>query len=110
MSQIDKVRIIPRRLISDERGWFLKAITGTEERNTKKRIVYALSATDRCQRKVRGSGGKSAMESSGIRYDLSTIDHLSGRGWRNPAGTGRLYCGHGMSGNPESKKPVSFHI
>lgn len=31
MSQIDKVRIIPRRLISDERGWFLKTITGTEE-------------------------------------------------------------------------------
>ena len=31
MSQIDKVRIIPRRLISDERGWFLKAITGAEE-------------------------------------------------------------------------------
>ena len=31
MSQIDKARIIPRRLISDERGWFLKAITGTEE-------------------------------------------------------------------------------
>lgn len=31
MSQIDKVRIIPRRLILDERGWFLKAITGTEE-------------------------------------------------------------------------------
>jgi dTDP-4-dehydrorhamnose 3,5-epimerase-like enzyme len=31
MSQIDKVRIIPRRLIADERGWFLKAITGTEE-------------------------------------------------------------------------------
>ncbi len=31
MSQIDKVRIIPRRLISDDRGWFLKAITGTEE-------------------------------------------------------------------------------
>lgn len=31
MSQIDKVRIIPRRLISDERGWFLKAITGIEE-------------------------------------------------------------------------------
>lgn len=31
MSQIEKVRIIPRRLISDERGWFLKAITGTEE-------------------------------------------------------------------------------
>ena len=31
MGQIDKVHIIPRRLISDERGWFLKAITGTEE-------------------------------------------------------------------------------
>lgn len=31
MSQIDKVKIIPRRLIADERGWFLKAITGTEE-------------------------------------------------------------------------------
>lgn len=31
MSQIDKVRIIPRRLIVDDRGWFLKAITGTEE-------------------------------------------------------------------------------
>lgn len=31
MSQIDKVQIINRRLISDERGWFLKAITGTED-------------------------------------------------------------------------------
>ena len=31
MSQIEKVRIIPRRLIVDERGWFFKAITGTEE-------------------------------------------------------------------------------
>ena len=31
MSQRDKVRIIPRRLIADDRGWFLKAITGTEE-------------------------------------------------------------------------------
>lgn len=31
MSQIDKVKIIPRRLIADDRGWFLKAITGTEE-------------------------------------------------------------------------------
>lgn len=31
MSQIDKVKIINRRLISDDRGWFLKAITGTEE-------------------------------------------------------------------------------
>lgn len=31
MSQIEKVRIIPRRLIEDNRGWFLKAITGTEE-------------------------------------------------------------------------------
>ena len=31
MSQIEKVRIIPRRLISDDRGWFLRVITGTEE-------------------------------------------------------------------------------
>lgn len=31
MAQIDKVQIISRRLIADERGWFLKAITGTEE-------------------------------------------------------------------------------
>ena len=31
MEQIEQVKIIPRRLISDERGWFLKAITGTEE-------------------------------------------------------------------------------
>lgn len=31
MSQIDKVHIIQRRLISDDRGWFLKAITGTED-------------------------------------------------------------------------------
>lgn len=31
MSQIDKVKVIPRRLLKDERGWFLKAITGTEE-------------------------------------------------------------------------------
>lgn len=31
MSQIEKVQIIHRRLIADERGWFLKAITGTEE-------------------------------------------------------------------------------
>lgn len=31
MAQIDKVKIIPRRLIVDDRGWFLKAITGTEE-------------------------------------------------------------------------------
>lgn len=31
MSQIDKVRIIPRRLIADNRGWFLKVITGIEE-------------------------------------------------------------------------------
>lgn len=28
---IEKVRIIKRRLIKDERGWFLKAINGTEE-------------------------------------------------------------------------------
>ena len=31
MSQIDKVQIIKRRLISDDRGWFLKVITGLEE-------------------------------------------------------------------------------
>lgn len=31
---IEQVKIIPRRLIKDERGWFLKAITGTEERLT----------------------------------------------------------------------------
>jgi len=31
MSQIDKVKIIPRRLIADERGWFMKVITGNEE-------------------------------------------------------------------------------
>ena len=30
MSQIEKVRIIPRKLIRDDRGWFLKVITGTE--------------------------------------------------------------------------------
>lgn len=28
---IEKVHIIQRRLISDNRGWFLKVITGTEE-------------------------------------------------------------------------------
>lgn len=31
MAQIDKVQIIPRRLITDDRGWFFKAISGTEE-------------------------------------------------------------------------------
>lgn len=31
MSQIEKAKIIQRRLIADDRGWFLKAITGTEE-------------------------------------------------------------------------------
>ena len=31
MSQIEKVKIISRRLIADDRGWFLKAITGSEE-------------------------------------------------------------------------------
>lgn len=31
MSQIDNVQIIKRRLIADDRGWFLKAITGTED-------------------------------------------------------------------------------
>lgn len=28
---IEQVRIIPRRLLGDDRGWFLKAITGKEE-------------------------------------------------------------------------------
>lgn len=28
---VNRVRIINRRLIKDERGWFLKAITGTEQ-------------------------------------------------------------------------------
>lgn len=27
----DRIKIIPRHLIKDERGWFFKAITGTEE-------------------------------------------------------------------------------
>lgn len=27
----DQIKIIERRLVNDERGWFLKAITGTEE-------------------------------------------------------------------------------
>ena len=31
MAQIENVKIINRRLIADDRGWFLKAITGTEE-------------------------------------------------------------------------------
>lgn len=31
MSQIEKTCIIPRHLITDERGWFLKVITGMEE-------------------------------------------------------------------------------
>ena len=31
MAQIDKVHIINRRLIADDRGWFLKVITATEE-------------------------------------------------------------------------------
>jgi len=30
MAQIDKVQVIERSLIKDERGWFLKAITGKE--------------------------------------------------------------------------------
>ena len=29
--QIDKVEILPRKLIQDDRGWFLKVITGTEK-------------------------------------------------------------------------------
>ena len=31
MAQIDKVHIIRRTLIADDRGWFLKAITGKED-------------------------------------------------------------------------------
>ena len=31
MAQIDKVQVISRQLIIDERGWFMKAITGTED-------------------------------------------------------------------------------
>lgn len=31
MALKDKIKIIPRSLIKDERGWFLKAITGMEE-------------------------------------------------------------------------------
>lgn len=31
MSNIDKVRIIKRKLIEDNRGWFFKAITGRED-------------------------------------------------------------------------------
>lgn len=31
MALQDKIQIIPRRLICDERGWFLKVITGKEE-------------------------------------------------------------------------------
>ena len=31
ITQIEKVKIIKRKLIVDDRGWFLKAITGTEE-------------------------------------------------------------------------------
>ena len=31
MSLIDAVQLIPRRLISDKRGWFLKVIDGHEE-------------------------------------------------------------------------------
>ncbi|MBL1006752.1 MAG: WxcM-like domain-containing protein [Escherichia coli] len=31
MAQIDKVHIINRKIIVDERGWFLKAMTGRED-------------------------------------------------------------------------------
>lgn len=31
MSLKEKIKVIDRRLISDDRGWFLKAITGMEE-------------------------------------------------------------------------------
>lgn len=31
MTLKDRIKIIPRNLIRDDRGWFLKAITGTED-------------------------------------------------------------------------------
>ena len=31
MTLKDRIKIIPRRLIKDDRGWFFKAITGTED-------------------------------------------------------------------------------
>ena len=31
MAKIEQVHVIQRRLITDDRGWFLKVITGTEE-------------------------------------------------------------------------------
>lgn len=31
MTLKDRIKIIPRNLIKDDRGWFLKAITGTED-------------------------------------------------------------------------------
>ena len=31
MALKDKIKIIPRRLLKDDRGWFLKVMTGTEE-------------------------------------------------------------------------------
>ena len=31
MALKDRIKIIPRRLIKDDRGWFFKAITGTED-------------------------------------------------------------------------------
>lgn len=31
MALKDRIRIIPRSLIKDDRGWFIKVITGTEE-------------------------------------------------------------------------------
>ena len=31
MSLNEKIKVIDRRLIRDDRGWFLKAITGMEE-------------------------------------------------------------------------------
>lgn len=31
MALKDKIKIVPRHLIRDDRGWFLKVITGTEE-------------------------------------------------------------------------------
>ena len=31
MALKDKIKVIPRHLVRDDRGWFLKVITGTEE-------------------------------------------------------------------------------
>lgn len=51
MSLIDTIRFIPRRLISDERGWFLKVVDGNEEnipaRTGEVYLTYALPGQPR---------------------------------------------------------------